>query len=91
MLRPNKLVQAIRLALLQERTMETILKELKGSNRSGGSTLNFIRIRIKGFFYFLLRGFQIQRCKRCMKKGFVIIMIRSISLAINVKGSKFLC
>lgn len=31
-------------------TMETILKELKGSNRSGGNTLNFTRIRIKGFF-----------------------------------------
>lgn len=48
--------------------METILKELKGSNRSGGSTLNFTRIRIKGFFYYLLRGFQLQRCRRCIKK-----------------------
>ena len=46
----NKLVQAIGLALLQERTMEAILKELKGSNISGGSTLNFTRIKIKGIF-----------------------------------------
>ena len=63
----NKLAQAIE-TLLQERTMEIILKEVKGFNRSRVSTLNSTRIRIKGFFY-PLRGFQLQLCKRDMKKG----------------------
>lgn len=45
----KRLAQAIRLVLLQERTMVVILKEVKSSNRSRGSTLNCTRIKIKAF------------------------------------------
>lgn len=63
----KRLAQAIRLALLQEKTMVVILKEVKSSNRSRGSTLNCTRIKIK-LFYYPLRRFQLQQCKRDMKK-----------------------
>ena len=44
MFQPNTLTQAIDLALLQEGAMEAILKEAKGVNKGGVSTMNsFVR------------------------------------------------
>ena len=80
----NMPAQAIRLTLLHERAMEAILKKVKGSNTSGGNIVNSTGIKMVNDHP--LKGFQLQRYKRDRKKGFVIIMMRSTSLTINVKG-----
>ena len=46
MFRSNTLAQTMGLALLQEGTMEAILKEVKAFNESGESTVNSMGIRM---------------------------------------------
>ena len=46
MFRTNTLAQTIKLALLHEKTMETILKEVKASNENGDSIVNSMGIRM---------------------------------------------
>ena len=46
MFRTNTLAQTIELALLHEKTMETILKEVKASNKNGDSIVNSMGIRM---------------------------------------------
>ena len=49
MLHPSTLSQIIGLALLQEGTMEAILKKVKGSNRNGGITRNTMGTRMVNY------------------------------------------
>lgn len=86
---PNTLIQAIGLALLQEGTMEAILKEAKGLNRGGMNTINFLGSRKSGDDCFpQSRGFQQQKCKKDEPGSYIIIATKSLNLVANAKGSK---
>ena len=90
MFQPITLAQTIELVLLQKWIVEVILKEVKDSNESRDSTMNFTRIIMNHNNKLPpLKKILVVEVQERRKKVFFIIVMKSMSLAINIKWDNF--